>query len=112
MQGVSPGQAKHFPPALSESGAYDYAEVVKSSSVSVSSSAADDGDSTTVESSQYHEDAQLGELLSDLILQAAQVRVPRPMACQPFHPEFSHCIRAGRAQPPRQRNAALLCRSH
>jgi hypothetical protein len=72
-QGPSPGQVHHFPPASAESGAYDYAEVVKSSSVSVSSSAADDGDSTTVESSQYHEDAQLGELLSDLILQAAQV---------------------------------------
>ena len=72
-QSSSPGQAKHFAPALAESGAYDYAEVVKSSSVSVSSSAADDGDSTTAESSQYHEDAQLGELLSDIILQAAQV---------------------------------------
>ena len=44
--------SRFVPPSLAEAGAYDYAELVKSSSVSVSSSAADDGDSTTVESSQ------------------------------------------------------------
>jgi hypothetical protein len=63
--------------AQSETGAYDYAEVVKSSSVSVSSSAADDGDSTTAESTQYHDDAQLGELLCDTVLQAAQAVLNR-----------------------------------